>query len=131
MNWRPPEIASWTALQKRAVVKVRQVLKECQLEWRSRPVIRHLSALALCLLVVLVGVLERSTRRVSAGMTMTSPGRPIATQPALSRGGGGGGGGGGGRAGGGRARGGAALPARPRTPAPGDHCGKAADRAES
>ncbi len=65
MNWRLPDVASWTALRKWAVEKVRQVLKECQQEWRSRPLIRHLSALALCLFVVLVGVLETSTKRAS------------------------------------------------------------------
>lgn len=82
MNWRLPDVASWTALRKWAVEKVRQVLKECQQEWRSRPLIRHLSALALCLFVVLVGVLETSTKRASA-TTMSDSVRSVAKRPVL------------------------------------------------
>jgi hypothetical protein len=85
MNWRTraevtPDIlgmgmAGWT----------REVLKELQMEWRSRPLIRHLSALALCLLVVLVGVLERSTHRASVATTMTSTGRTVEARPTQAR----------------------------------------------
>ena len=62
-----------------------EVLSDLRLEWRSRPLIRHLSALALCLLVVLVGVLERSPKRTSLATTVTRPGVAVAEQRAPAR----------------------------------------------
>ncbi|HSQ09537.1 MAG TPA: hypothetical protein VLN25_02820 [Burkholderiaceae bacterium] len=62
-----------------------EVLNDLRLEWRCRPLIRHLSALALCLVVVLVGVLERSTKRTSFATTVTRPGVAVAEQRAPAR----------------------------------------------
>ena len=70
MNWRTRAEASLNSLKAVAAAWGREFLSELQLEWHSRPLIRHLSALALCLLVVLVGVLERSTKRASVATTM-------------------------------------------------------------
>ena len=87
MNWRTHAEATLSRLGSRAAVRAQELVKELQAEWRSRPLIRHLSALALCLLVVLVGVLERSTKRASIATAMTSVGRTVtAPQQASPRG---------------------------------------------
>lgn len=79
MNWRVPDQRSWTALRERTAGWLQELLQECQSEWRSRPLIRHMTALALCLLVVLVGVLERSTRRAPTAAALAGMGRAVAT----------------------------------------------------
>jgi hypothetical protein len=81
MTWRTLAEATSNFLSARAL----QVLSDLRLEWRSRPLIRHLSALALCLLVVLVGVLERSTKRASFATSMTRTGIAVAEHPAPAR----------------------------------------------
>jgi hypothetical protein len=86
MNWRTHVEAKMYWLRARAAAGVRELVKEFQAEWRSRPLIRHLSALALCLLVVLVGVLERSAKRASVATAMTSMDRTVAAPQATPRG---------------------------------------------
>lgn len=76
MTWRTRAEATSNFLRARAL----EVLSDLRLEWCSRPLIRHLSALALCLLVVLVGVLERSTKRASFATSMTRTGIAVAEQ---------------------------------------------------
>ena len=81
MNWRTRAEETSDFLGARAL----EVLSDLRLEWRSRPLIRQLSALALCLLVVLVGVLERSTKRTSFATSMNRSGIAVAEQRAPAR----------------------------------------------
>ena len=85
MNWRTQAEVTSSGLRVWVAAWAQETLRELQAEWRSRPLIRHLSALALCLLVVLVGVLERSTKRASLATT-TSIGRSVAAPEASPRG---------------------------------------------
>jgi hypothetical protein len=85
MNWRTRAEASLNSLKALVAARGREFVSELQLEWHSRPLIRHLSALALCLLVVLVGVLERSTKRASIATTMNGTGQTVATRHVPAR----------------------------------------------
>jgi hypothetical protein len=78
--------ATLSRLGSRAAACTEALVSELQAEWRSRPLIRHLSALALCLLVVLVGVLERSTKRVSIETVTSGMGRSIVAPQVSPRG---------------------------------------------
>jgi hypothetical protein len=86
MNWRTHAAATNRWLRVQAAVWAREHVKDLQVEWRSRPLIRHLSALALCLLVALVGVLERSTKRASIAKSMTSMERTVVAPQTSPRG---------------------------------------------
>lgn len=86
MNWHTPAEATLSRLRSQVAAWAQDLVRELQAEWRSQPLIRHLSALALCLLVVLVGVLERSTKRVSVEAAMTGMGRSIASPQVSPRG---------------------------------------------
>lgn len=86
MNWRSHVEAKIYWLRARAAAWVRELVKESQAEWRSRPLIRQLSALALCLLVVLVGVLERSANRARVATAMMSKDRTVAAPQVTPRG---------------------------------------------
>lgn len=85
MNWRTRAEASLNSLKTLAATWGRELLSELQWEWHSRPLIRHLSALALCLLVVLVGVLERSTKRASIATTKNGAGQTVAARHLSAR----------------------------------------------
>ena len=86
MKWRTHAARTLHWLWSRAAWWAQELVRELQAEWRSRPLIRHLSALALCLLVVLVGVLERSTKRASMATAMTSVDRTVAAPQMSPRG---------------------------------------------
>jgi hypothetical protein len=86
MSWRTYAEGTLNWLWARAASWAQELVREIQEEWRSRPLIRHLSALALCLFVVLVGVLERSTNRASMAAAMTSVGRTVAAPQMSPRG---------------------------------------------
>ena len=86
MSWRTYAEGTLNWLWARAASWAQELVRELQAEWRTRPVIRHLSALALCLLVVLVGVLERSTKRASMATAMTGLGRTVAAAQVSPRG---------------------------------------------
>jgi hypothetical protein len=77
--------ATANVLRVRAAAWVRGALNELQMEWHSLPLIRHLSALALCLLVVLVGVVETSMNRALVATKMSGTGHAVATRPAPGR----------------------------------------------
>jgi hypothetical protein len=88
MNWRTRAEASLNSLKALAAAWGSDFLSELQAEWHSRPLIRHLSALALCLLVVLVvlvGVLERSTKRASVATTINGTKQTVETRHAPAR----------------------------------------------
>jgi hypothetical protein len=85
MNSRTRAEASLNSLKTLAATRGRELLSELQSEWHSRPLIRHLSALALCLLVVLVGVLERSTKRASIAKKKNGVGQTFSTRHAPAR----------------------------------------------
>lgn len=86
MNWRTRAEQTSNFLRARAAAWAQELAKELQAEWRSRPLIRHLGALALCLLVVLVGVLDISTKRASIATATNSVGRTVAEPQASPRG---------------------------------------------
>ena len=85
MNWRTRAEAGLNSLKALAAALGSDFLSELQAEWHSRPLIRHLSALALCLLVVLVGVLERSTKRTSVATAINGTKQAVEIRHAPAR----------------------------------------------
>jgi hypothetical protein len=85
MNWLAGAKATSNVLWVRAAAWARGALNELKMEWHSLPLIRHLSALALCLLVVLVGVVETSTNRGLVATKTSGTEHAVAARPAPGR----------------------------------------------